>query len=261
MSIENDKVIVSNTPSRLAQVRDEVEAILLLGRWASSGAARIAGRLNFVRTWVSGRPLNQSLWALHQRAAGALPSTPLTEDEKSALASILKYIEVAVPKSIFYSPQAPPTVLYTDGAVEGSTATAGAVLCMPNLPWRVIQFHIPAELLDLWTSRGSKHAVAQTELYPVLVAKLTWKRYLHHTDLLHFTDSNVVKSALVSGTSSSLSSRELLWDISAIELELGGRVWASRVPSEYNPADLPSRMQWSELLGWHDAVLDEPTFP
>ena len=79
--------------------------------------------------------------------------------------------------------------------------------------------------------------------------------------MLHFTDSNVVKATLISGVSSSASSRELLWQIADLELDLLGRTWISRVPSESNLADPPSRLRWEELLPIHDAVLDEPLWP
>eukprot|EP00971_Amphidinium_carterae_P137540 2725802-Amphidinium_carterae.1 len=38
----------------------------------------------------------------------------------------------------------------------------------------------------------------QSELLPVLVAKLTWKLHLKGADTIVFTDSNVVQAALVS---------------------------------------------------------------
>eukprot|EP00971_Amphidinium_carterae_P185430 3681535-Amphidinium_carterae.1 len=62
------------------------------------------------------------------------------------------------------------TVIFTDGAVEGSVATCGGVVCLAGDP-HIYYFDctIPKELVERWHAMGSSHPVAQAELIPVLM--------------------------------------------------------------------------------------------
>ena len=85
VQIKKDHVIVGNTESRLQQLRDEAQAILEKGSWIASLASKLAGRLNFAKAWVSGRPLNFALWAIHARAARNTGQEDLSSDDVKAL--------------------------------------------------------------------------------------------------------------------------------------------------------------------------------
>ena len=226
------------------------------GKWTASIASKLAGRLNFARSLASGRPLQAPLWTFSQRAAGNRCHEPLGQDELIAFQTTRKYTLVATPKFIPFTPSEVSAILYTDGAVEDGKATYGAVLCIKGSKVRVTQEMVPREQVAEWLELGSRHCVAQTELIPVLKSKQTWGSYLTDADLVHYTDNEAVRGALIKGTTSSLASRDLLQKILECELELNGRTWVTRVPSESNPADLPSRGRWEDLLDVLDCVRD-----
>ena len=248
VDLRQDHIVVQNLPRRWEQVREQVDDILNKGEWTSLEAMRLTGRLNYVRTMVSGKPLICEMHTLYQKAAMEdKKPKKISEEEMTALRFTLQLAATSKPRRVKCIAIEPPTILYTDGALEKGIATAGAVLCQPGLPAKVISYQLNQSLLDQWSAVGSIHCIAQVELHPVIVAKKTWKNELFEKDVIHFTDINAVKEALVKGHSSSLASRRMLHELSSIELILNGRVWICRVPSESNPADAPSRSQESTL--------------
>ena len=254
-------MVVGNTKGRIDQLRKLISGVLDRGEWRPHEAQSLTGRLNFAKSLVSGRPITYSLGKLYEKACSDPRVTALTEDEEEALRLIGRYLDQAEPMKIPYQVADLPHILYTDGAVEHDVASCGAVLCLRNGEVRILQFEVPPNLYARWRSIGTRHCVAQAELLPVLVAKRTWLDKLRGSDLMLYTDSNVVKHCLVKGTSSSLASRELLRSLAVIDLEVAGRFWVSRVPTNSNPADSPSRGCWRRLIQWLPGVRDAPIWP
>ena len=143
-----------------------------------------------------------------------------------------------------------PYVLYSDGAVEDGRMTYGAVLFWPcGVRSEFIMGEVPAIAAAAWARLGLKHAVAQTELYPVLLSKVVWHSPLRGQRLICFTDNEVVREALISGASRHLATRGLLTAIAAVDSAIASATWIARVPSRSNPADAPSRGEkdmWSK---------------
>eukprot|EP00971_Amphidinium_carterae_P197261 3915415-Amphidinium_carterae.3 len=255
-------LVVANTARRIQQVLEEIDDIIAKGMWGASDAAKLAGRLNFCRAFVSGRHLNITLWDVFQRAAGEVRKGPITESEVKALTIIRGYMCTAEPKILKFSPVERVVLLYTDGAIEENFAGVGAVLCLPggDQPLRVISVHIPEHLTARWKSR-SKHAVAEAEMLPALLARSTWEEELRGSSIIHFTDNSSVKEALVKGTSSNLSNRQMLLEIAKLDASLKARWWVCRVPTQSNPADAPSRLQSSFFPGRQMMAQDKPVWP
>ena len=248
LSLRSETIIVQNLPRRWMQISEQIENTLRNGTWTPLDAMRLTGRLNYVRSMVAGKPLICEMFILYRKAAEPIrKATTITNEEKIALELTLKLASTSKPKIVKCLAVTPPSILYTDGALENGIATAGAVLCVPGCHAKVVSYQIEQPLIDHWTSVGSVHCIAQVELHPVVVAKQTWSNELKNKDLIHFTDNTSLKEALVKGNSSSLASRELLHQLSIIELELNCRTWICRVPSESNPADAPSRSIESTL--------------
>eukprot|EP00971_Amphidinium_carterae_P243204 4829779-Amphidinium_carterae.1 len=247
-------------PSDSMHGADELYSSLARPVWSRADASRLAGRLNFFRSYVAGKQLAPALHIIHLRAMEESGRRPLTSDEVLALECVRGCVSQARPIVIKAVPKQRPTILYTDGAVEGSCCGYGAVLAMPGREIRVIKGEVPEATVNHWRSFGIKHCIAQVEMYPVVVAKLTWRRLLAGTDLVLYTDNESVKEALVKGHSANVMSRELLYRNAELDLCLGLRVWVSRVPSESNPADDPSRGS-GELRLRTPWLVDDPVVP
>eukprot|EP00971_Amphidinium_carterae_P293380 5824654-Amphidinium_carterae.1 len=61
----------------------------------------------------------------------------------------------------------------------------------------------------------------QAELYPVVVSRLTWAAEMENRDVIHFTDSTVVKALLTKGTSANTVAMKLLELLARLELDAG----------------------------------------
>ena len=247
MEIKGDHFLMYNKPERLLQIGNEVDLILSKGICKSSLLSTLAGRLNFAKTLVAGRPLTPALVTPYEAMAKDAGNIEIDDQIRGALETIQAYVRNSKPRRIDCTRVLSPLFFYTDGAVEGSWAGAAAILYDPDGDSEFLDFVIDEGFLAEWAALGSSHAVTQCELLPALVARLVWADRLQGRDLLHFTDNAAVKDILVKGSSSSLSCRKMAFRISAEELALNMRSWVCRVPSESNPADAPSRGKTDEL--------------
>eukprot|EP00971_Amphidinium_carterae_P277552 5508616-Amphidinium_carterae.1 len=152
-----------------------LDELLRSGFWSDSQAAALAGRLNYMRTFIAGRPLHAVIQMVYARAARP-GKDQITQVERSCLTLIREYLDGAKPRLVSFAAGTAPLVLYTDGAVEQGIATAGAVLHIPGKPHQWFQLEVPDSVHQSWTDSGTKHAVMQAELYPVIVSRLTWQK-------------------------------------------------------------------------------------
>ncbi len=70
---------------------------------------------------------------------------------------------------------------------------------------------------------GIRHAVAQSELLPVIMAKMLWKERLRDRPVLLFTDSEVVREALISGSSRNYATNDLPYTNAQMDADLQAR--------------------------------------
>lgn len=141
-------------------------------------------------------------------------------------------------------------------------ATCGAVLFSPRTTGpKFFGIEIPGELTKRWLSQGTTHAVAQSELLPIVLARATWTAELENAWVLHFIDNDSVKAALVSGHTAALASVELLMEAASLEMSLRCFSWYARVPSPSNIADAPSRLSFDEIKRFWMASQSEVVWP
>ena len=143
----------------------------------------------------------------------------------------------------------PPVMVFTDGAVEndGQAVTHGALLVDPafNRSY-VFGDHVPRALTEKWRRSGKRQVIAQPEMLPVLVSKITWEDALRNRNVLWFLDNESAKMAFVRCFSPVLDNFFMLQMNSKLDVELQIRNWYSRVPSKSNPSDSASRLDFSE---------------
>ena len=166
---------------------------------------------------------------------------------------------------ICFVPQAKPRVfggqeprhwhVFTDGAVEGAFAGIGGVLCNhQGVPISKFGLRVPDVVLDDWHKSGTKHPVFQAELLGALVALQVWRKALSGCLVTWWLDNEAVRFALTKGSAYPASNARMVHSFLQLETGLQVRSWFSRVPSECNPADEPSR-----LLPGSDQASQEPS--
>ena len=250
MHLGTEQVVLKNIPERMTNIQELCEELLRQNSWRKHALDKLLGRCSFARTYVVGRPLNVPMAILYSAMAKDRVSVVPSPDELEAVKLIRQFALHSRPRTFPCKELGKPVLLYTDGACEADGSTFGSVLFDGSSSAQVFEGRVPRELLHKWRRLNVRHAIAQVELLPVLLSLNTWKEKLLGVDLLIFTDNSSVKEALVTGSSKSLASRDLLVLIASILVELHVRLWIARVPSKSNPADAPSRGRVAELEAW-----------
>eukprot|EP00435_Cladocopium_sp_Y103_P053347 s684_g17.t1 len=142
----------------------------------------------------------------------------------------------------------PPILIFTDGAVEDSSAkvTHGALMVDP---WKGESFyfgdHVPSAFVNMWQRAGKRQVIAQAEIFPVLIAKETWQSRIDGRSVLWFLDNESARAALVRCFSPILDNFLLLQLNAKLDSDIQARHWYSRVPSRSNPSDDASRLDFA----------------
>ena len=93
-----------------------------------------------------------------------------------------------------------------------------------------------------------RQLVGQAELLPVVLAQELWGDRFRGRRVLIFVDNDAARHALIKGASPSGPSALMVDAFWTREAELEAFSWVERVPSPSNPADAPSRLQFSGLV-------------
>ena len=207
------------------------------------------GRMGYAYMQCAGRPMAPALRVLSERAESRSRDVAVDPKLRLALAELSWFFVNARPRLVDFRCNEAPAILYTDGAFESGVATCGAVLFSSRLDTpQFFGFTVPEQLVSEWHCLGSRHCVAQAELLPAFVAKVTWQKEPTCAKVLHFIDNDSVKEALSRGNTGSLASIELLSKTIRQEVSNLSCTWYCRVPSASNLSDGPSRLDFTFVL-------------
>mgnify|MGYP001819786562 CR=1 FL=1 len=168
----------------------------------------------------------------------------------------------AGPKVITAWSQQQPVLLFTDGACEesGRKVTHGALLVDTTTSrYEYFGDDVPMEWADSWRQGGKRQLVGQAEIFPLLVAKVTWPDVFKGRRVIWFADNESARIAVVRGFSPSLQSSVILRKNAEADVKLGCCVWASRVPTKSNPSDAASRLDFRPYES--SFVWRQPVYP
>ena len=112
---------------------------------------------------------------------------------------------------------------FTDGAVEGEDferVSVGAVLLDPaGHPAQWFGAEVAPATLREWRLRGLKQVIGQAEVYPVLLARQLWRRWLKGRSAVVFVNNDSARFALIRGDSPSVASRDVLAALASEDAE------------------------------------------
>ena len=204
---------------------------------------------------------------LGERAERAGGDPRLDGPLEMALRWLSKFLAHAPPRRVFADAK-PPVVLMTDGACEAeggvdfARVTVGAVLWVPGTSGvRCFGVRVPEHVVAAWRTTTSRQVIAQAELIPVLLARLTWPNELRGVRVLIFVDNNSARFALIKGYSPVLASAEIVGDIWMWDALEGTTPWYERTPSPSNLGDGPSRLDFEEVLAIPGSLRVSPVLP
>jgi hypothetical protein len=164
------------------------------------------------------------------------------------------FLKSAVPRTLeFKLESCPPLLVFTDGWQSENSSSAklgvGAVLFDP-VDQAILYFGclVQDEIVNLWSGGGEKSMlIHQAELFPCLLARTTWSDRFWRRRNISFVDNDGARDALIKGYSAVEHSGHIVGAVGFVENRLQTLSWFTRVPSEGNISDGPSRLDFEEV--------------
>lgn len=238
---------VSNTPNRVQDIQATISEILSANLLSPALALQLRGRLGFTENFVMGRCGSWTLKLLVEHAYQCTSFVPSPE-LRDSLSFMLERLSSNLSKEV-KSSAAERFTIYCDASFEGGSGGIGAVLYNASgscISW----FGVKAdEDFCSAIAEGRETVIFDLEMCAVFLAIKVWQSYLTNSDSVIFTDNEGVKFSLIKGSCDGLFASYVLRCILDLEFQLDTNMWYSRVPSESNIADFPSRfVQHPSLL-------------
>ena len=279
------KLVVSNKPERIDDLVRTMGEILDKGYLSGSAAASLHGQLNFAQGQYYGCTLKPGIVFLQKVLRNGWHS-----EYRQELATVVCYITLLVPSwrrilygkiqhfalrlSIKISPSAAPAtksntptspntapasvvLAFTDGAYEpnseGAQCSSGLVVVDSACEFKLVQeVSVSSLLIQHWARGGAKQLIVFLELWPILVFLARYGKRFHNRRAIIFIDNNAVRDALIKGSSPLC---DLFCMLALCSYYISSKSicsWFTRVASDSNPGDDPSRgraKEMAELIG------------
>eukprot|EP00435_Cladocopium_sp_Y103_P070288 s2538_g35.t1 len=210
--------------------------------------ARLRGRLQFANAQLLGRAMRGDPRDPSRRIASG------RKELSQATVNALENLSSALPanKARQVSRGLGDYVhIYVDASFEASGYSGVGGLCVSSCGEVVGFFNerVPDELLLLLQGSSKETAILELEMIAISVAIHLWRPLLSSKRVIVFTDNDPVKSSIIRGYSQNQFVDCLMGDLFKVEDTFNCQVWLERVPSQSNPADVPSWEECDEVLG------------
>ena len=258
-NVVGQEIILRNKEGRIAGISEQVNLVCDSGM-GFKDALSIRGKIFFAEGQLFGRisaPVIRmlSIWAKNKKKQ--LPP----DHFRLALKELVVHLSEAGPRVIGSIRTRRPVLVFTDGACEDITSVGG-VAFFPDGRVEFFGAVMSQEVVDSWKSKeGQQQVIGQAEIYPVLVARLTWANDLSNERVIWFLDNESARLGLIKAYSPVLPSLEIICKALAWDYKHKSDGWHARVPTASNPGDDPSRMVSTNLVREYGARAVKPVFP
>ena len=233
-------ISVKNKQSRLDDISALVNSIVAKEDAPMSQLETLKGRLLYASGHTFGKCTQLAIHLISKSVKGGKVAK-VDSQLRQVLLSALKTLVDACPRRVSSWTGRPPVLVFTDGACEeeGTNVSHGAVLV--DLYYnQYLYFGDSVPRTNKWKTGGKTQLIGQAEIFPILVAKKTWRSNLENRPVLWFVDNSSAQAAWIRSFSPILENYELLTINAAMDVALQSLHWYSRVPSKANPGDAPS---------------------
>lgn len=243
------RVMVRNKDSRMRDIGALVEQVCERTQVPASLVETLKGRLLYAAGHSFGR-CTQLAVQLVSRLSRKGPLLLVDDEFRAVLRNAFRSLSNSKPREVSAWSGRPPLIVFTDGACEedGTLTTHGATMYDPeNGTALMFGDNVPDDWVTKWKCHGKRQLICQAEIFPILVCKATWAKYLSGRAILWFIDNNAALSAVIRSFSAVLENFELLMINANLDVRLQCLNWYSRVPSRSNLSDDPSRLCFGDL--------------
>ena len=244
---------ICNTERRVANLAFELNLIKKEGLLSPARAASLRGKLGFAFSQTFGKVGRAGLRPLTDRQYSPGGTKTLTPQLLLSFEFWNSLLNSAIPRTLnFDLGTLPPVLVFTDGWQSESSDLKlgiGAVLFDPSD--NALLFFgalVDMSIVAYWSGGGEKEMmIHQAELFPVFLSRTTWSSRLWRRRNLTFVDNDGARDCLIKGYSAVEPSGHILGAVGIAENRLESDSWYTRVPSEGNIADGPSRLEFDEI--------------
>eukprot|EP00435_Cladocopium_sp_Y103_P065100 s379_g27.t1 len=254
-------VTVGHTAERRKELAAAFESAVNVCKLSNKTAESLRGRMVFYECFSAGRTTNLLLKDFGQLCRDGRSVDDLSQEQCDNILSLRDRVRDAEP--IVVSPKFMTTwYVFTDGACETGDdgrkvgGVGGVLISACGSFMQHFGISVPTEVMDFFLQH-SKHPVHELEILPVLISFLVWSDFLRQAQVLHYTDNDSCRFALMKGVGETAVARHLVSSILRREHALQTKSWYGRVPSYSNPSDDPSRGSFKALLdkGSHEVAI------
>ena len=253
---------VGHTESRRQEIVKIFDAAIETGLLSSKVAESIRGRMVFYECFAAGRTTNLLLKEFGKMCRSDRAVDELTAEDLVILVALRGRVAHAKPISISAAFM-DTWYIFTDGACETSdddTKTGGVGGVLVSSSGQYIQ-HFGAKLPQDWMDyflTHSRHPIHEIEVLPVLISFYVWRKFISFSQVLHYTDNDSCRYALMKGAGETPVAKCLVSSIMEQEHLMQTKSWYGRVPSHSNPSDDPSRGSCESLAAFGSIGIDVP---
>ena len=240
------EVLSMNKESRVQELAATVNKLVEGAQFNESALQSLRGRLLYAAGNTFGRCTQVAVQALG-RLARKGTSTFLDAELLKCIQFAISTLASAQPRRITAWKNEWPVLIFTDGACEGegSVVTHGAVLCdQTTASFYYFGDPVPGCYVQRWQEDGKRQVIYQAELFPVWIAKRTWRSIIVNRQVLWFLDNEAARAALIRSYSPLLDSMQLVRDCAFEDVQSQTSNWYARVASKSNVSDAASRLDF-----------------
>ena len=240
-------VLVCNKEGRVEAIEDLVSKCIESRRCDRRQLLSVKGKLLFAAGHVFGKCAQIATQLITLRGSDRPMGPETTDDLLSALQFAVDTLKMGGPRCVGAWSMQPPVLIFTDGACEqeGSLVTHGALLFDPATGRKeVFGDHVPESMVFQWRRGGKKQVIFFAEIFPVVVAKATWREVIRGRRVLYFLDNEGARFTFIRSYSAQVNATALLMHSARLDVESRALGWYSRVPSKSNPSDAASRLEF-----------------
>ena len=252
------KVVVANKEGRLDGIWEAIKMVKEKQYMGFKDALSIRGKMAYAEGQLFSRVAAPACRVLSRWASDGAYKR-VTEELLYVLAAGLHALQSGGPRVVRPSESESPVLLFTDGACEPEGTTIGGVVFDGRSPPELFGAVMSQEMVDSWkTKMGQEQVIGQAELFPQLVARLTWTKKFANRRVICFIDNDAARLGLVKAYSPVLPSLDIISRCLGWDHVNNCSSWFARVPSDSNIADDPSRMDPTHLVEKYGARIVKP---
>ena len=236
-------VFIANTEKRKADVCSQIHAAIQGKILTQHAAASLKGRLGFAEGQLFGRGVKRLINELGKHALHPPRGNRLQPSTLTALEDVAERIGKAAPRMVDCDTN-DTYLMFTDAYFDSEAKKGGVGGVLIDKHGTIVSWfgqEVPRTFCESFMAEDQEQAIGELESFAVLIGLDLWKKQLTSKHLICFVDNEGARYLILKGYSGNKMISRIVHNIALVEERYFILPWYSRVPTECNIADKPSR--------------------